>query len=150
MTKISIAPADWVVVCDGRKWLILENKGDAELVNLVVREHRETENPPTHVQGTERPGRTRRPAGTGGAAVGQTDWHEQAEQTFLKLLAERLNAAAQAGEFPGMILVAPPRAMGMIRPRLSAATAELVRGHLEKDYAMLPVDQIEKHLADRQ
>ena len=58
MPKVSIAPDDWVVVCDGRKWLILENKGDAELPNLLIREERTAENPPTREQGSDRPGRS--------------------------------------------------------------------------------------------
>ncbi len=57
---------DWVVVCDGRKWLILENKGDADFVNLAMREERKAENPSTRTQGSDRPGRAytarRRPA----------------------------------------------------------------------------------------
>jgi len=146
MSKITIDQSDWVVVCDGSKWLILENKGDAEIVNLVVRERGKQDNPPTHAQGTERPGRSHSSAGTGRSAVGQTDWHDQAETDFLKALAGKLNAAVEAHEVKGMILVAPPRAMGVLRPALSGATAALVRTEIDKDYVNLPVDQIEKHL----
>ena len=112
MSKISIAPDDWVVVCDGRKWLILENKGDADFLNLVIREERRGDNPPTREQGTDRPGRTH----------------------------------FSAGGVRGIVLVAPPRALGMIRPQLSAAVAKLVRGEVDKDYVGMPVDQIEKRL----
>ena len=96
MSKIRIDPQDWVVVCDGSKWLILENKGDAEYVNLVVREDRKDDNPPTHAQGSERPGRAHQSVGAGRSAVGQTDWHDQAEQHFLKALAARLLEADAA------------------------------------------------------
>ncbi len=78
--------------------------------------------------------------------MGQTDWHDQAEHDFLKALASRLNAAAHAGEVGGIVLVAPARALGMIRPLLSDEAARLVREQVEKDYVMLPVDQIEKRL----
>jgi len=146
MPKVSIAPDDWVVVCDGRKWLILENKGDAERPNLLTREERTDDNPPTREQGSDRPGRSHSSVGSGRSAVGQTDWHDQAEQAFLTALAQRLDRAAQAGEVRGIVLVASPRALGMIRPQLSAAVAKLVRGEVAKDYAGMPVDQIEKRL----
>ncbi len=143
---ISVAPDDWVVVCDGRKWLILENKGDAELVNLVMREERTTDNPPTRDQGTDRPGRARWPAGDGRSAFGQTDWHDQAEQDFLTALAQHLDRAVRAGAVRGLVLVAPPRALGMIRRQLSAAVSKHVRGMIDKDYAGMPVAEIEKRL----
>ena len=146
MSKISIAPDDWVVVCDGRKWLILENKGDAQFLNLVTREERTGDNPPTREQGTDRPGRTHFSAGGARSAVGQTDWHDQAEQDFLTALARHLDKAVQAGGVRGIVLVASPRALGMIRPQLSAAVAKLVRGEVDKDYVSIPVDQIEKRL----
>jgi len=146
MTKISVASDDWVVVCDGRKWLILENKGDAELLNLVIREERTGENPPTRDQGSDRPGRSRSPVGAQRSAVGQTDWHDQAEHDFLAALAQHLDKAAQAGKVRDIILVAPPRALGMIRPQLSAAVMKLMRATIDKDYAGMPVYEIEKRL----
>ncbi len=146
MSRIAIAADDWVVVCDGRKWLILQNKGDATLPNLVTREERTGVNPPTREQGSDRPGRARASVGSARSAVGQTDWHDQAEHDFLTALAQRLDKAALAGEVRGIVLVAPPRALGMIRPQLSAAAAKLVHGEVDKDYAGMPVAEIEKRL----
>jgi protein required for attachment to host cells len=147
MSKIAIAPDDWVVVCDGSKWLILKNKGNAARPNLVVREERTAENPPTREQGSDRPGRARSPASGQRSAVGQTDWHDEAEQSFLTALAKRLDDAVQAGDTRGIVLMAAPRALGMIRPHLSGAVAKLIHGEVAKDYARMPVDQIEKRLS---
>lgn len=147
MTKIAIAPDDWVVVCDGQKWLILQNKGDSALPNLITREERRTDNPPTREQGTDRPGRASSSVGQARSAVGQTDWHAQVEQDFLADLAQRLDKSAQAGEVHGIVLVAPPKALGMIRSQLSAAVSRLVHVEVDKDYTGLPVDQIERRLA---
>ncbi len=147
MPKVAIAPDSWVVVCDGRKWLIFQNKGDADHPNLVTLEERTDVNPPTREQGTDRPGRSHQSVGSGRSAVGQTDWHDQAEQDFLAALAQRLDKAVQAGEVRGIVLVASPRALGMIRPQLSAAVAKLVHGEVAKDYAGMPVDRIEKQLS---
>jgi protein required for attachment to host cells len=146
MSRIAIAPDDWVVVCDGRKWLIFQNKGDASRINLVTREERTTENPPTRDQGSDRPGRAHASIGGGRSAVGQTDWHDQAEHDFLAALAQHLDKAVQTGAVRGIVLVAPPRALGMIRPQLSAAVARHLRGEVDKDYAGMPVAEIEKRL----
>ncbi len=38
MDKIKIGTGDWIVVCDGRKALILENLGDRMFPNLHTKE----------------------------------------------------------------------------------------------------------------
>ena len=45
MTKIKIDTGDWIVVCDGRKALILENRGDRMFPNLHTREVHEQPGP---------------------------------------------------------------------------------------------------------
>ena len=98
MSAIRIGNGYWVVVCDGRKALIFENAGDADLLNFITKESRIAENPPTHVQGAERPGRVHQSVGAERSSVEQTDWHDQAERAFLRDLATRLDRAVAAGE----------------------------------------------------
>ena len=57
MNKIKIGTGDWIVVCDGRKALILENRGDRMFPNLHTREVREQPDPSTHALGSDAPGR---------------------------------------------------------------------------------------------
>ena len=57
MKKLHILPHEWVVVCDGRKALILENVGDDRFPNLRCREEHDHPDPPTHELGTSGPGR---------------------------------------------------------------------------------------------
>ena len=51
---------EWVIVCDGRKALILENAGDDKFINLRSKEVHEHADPPTREQGTDTPGRATR------------------------------------------------------------------------------------------
>ena len=146
MSAIRIGNRYWVVVCDGRKALIFENAGDADLLNLITKETRVAENPPTHAQGTERPGRVHQSVGSERSAVEQTDWHDQAERAFLRDLATRLDHAVVSGETKAIVLVAPPRAMGALRPDLSPAVNAALKGEITKDYVGQPVSEIEKHL----
>ena len=87
-----------------------------------------------------------RPAMAAAARSTQTDWHDQAEQAFLTHLAQQLDAAVAAGKAKSLILVAPPRALGMIRPAYSHALRAAVRTEVDKDLVKLPMHEIEKHL----
>jgi protein required for attachment to host cells len=146
MAKLKIAQGDWVVVCDGNKALILENVGDEKFPHLKTREVLQQDNPATAEQGSDAPGRSISSVGSARSAMEQTDWHEQAEREFLEGLAGRLDAALEAGDARSLILVAPPKALGMIRRAYSPHVKGAVRKELDKDYVKLPVHEIEKHL----
>ena len=100
---------DWVVVCDGKKALVLENVGDTKVLNLRTRE--------VHEQGTDKPGRSINSIDGRRSAMEQTDWHDQEEERFLQRLASRLDAEVNAGNARSVIMVAPPRALGVLRVR---------------------------------
>ncbi len=146
MSVLSIHEAEWVVVCDGAKALILENAGDAKFPNLKTREVYEQKSLATHELGTDKPGRSHSSVGHGRSAVTQTDWHDQAEQEFLAELVKKLDAAVEQHKVKSLIVVAPPRALGVIRPLYSQALRAAVRVELDKDFVKLPVHEIEKHL----
>jgi protein required for attachment to host cells len=144
--SVSIRNGEWVVVCDGAKALVLENTGDATMPNFKTREVYEQKDPPTHELGTDAPGRAAGVDGKMRSAVGQTDWHRRSEQAFLESLAERLDARVSAGEVKSIVLVAPPRALGVLRAACSPALKGAVRLELDKDLVRVPVHEIEKRL----
>ncbi|HZQ11760.1 MAG TPA: host attachment protein [Pseudolabrys sp.] len=146
MSDLLIHKGEWVVVCDGAKALLLHNVGDAKFPNLKTLEVLEQDDLATHEQGADKPGRSFNSVGHGRSAVGQTDWHDQSEQTFLTQLARRLDAAIAAGKTRSLIVVAPPRALGMLRPAYSQALKAAVRAEVDKDLVKMPVGDIEKHL----
>jgi protein required for attachment to host cells len=47
MSKLKVKPGDWIVVCDGRKAMILDNVGDDLYPSLHVKELREQPDPST-------------------------------------------------------------------------------------------------------
>lgn len=146
MTDRTINAGDWVIVCDGRKALILENVGDEVFPNLRMRETREQENPPTNEQGTDRPGRVHDSSSTARSAVGQTDWHDQAEREFCADLAGWLDRAVQKKKTNKLIMVAAPRALGMIREAYTSGLEHAISEEIAKDYVNLPIYDIEKLL----
>ena len=57
MSKLKIRQGDWVIVCDGKKALMLENAGDEKFLNLKTRRSTSMPTPKTHELGTDAPGR---------------------------------------------------------------------------------------------
>lgn len=147
MTKVKIRQGDWVVVCDGRKALILQNAGDEMFPNLQTKEVYEQNNPITSAQGSDAPGRAFGSVGRMRSAVEQTDWHDEQEKAFLVDLVGRLDAALGAGEARRIVMIAPPRALGILRPAYSTRLKQAIALEIDKDFVRLPVYEIEKHLA---
>lgn len=146
MNKMKIGTGDWIVVCDGRKALILENLGDRVFPNLHTREVREHPDLATRDQGTDAPGSVHQSVGEARSSIEQTDWHDASERAFLRNLADRLDVAVTTGETNELTMVASPRALGMIRPDYSSAVRKALHGELAKDLVKMPVHEIEKQL----
>ncbi|MGD9922006.1 MAG: host attachment protein [Pseudorhodoplanes sp.] len=144
---VKIEQDEWVIVCDGAKALFLQNAGDSKFPNLQTREVMEQEVPPTSELGTDKPGRSHSSVGPGRSSVQQTDFHTQQEEEFLRSIMAKLDAAAQAGQMKAIILVAPPRALGVLRQHYTHALKQAIREEIQKDYVKMPVYEIEKHLA---
>lgn len=146
MADLKIDSGGWVVVCDGAKALVLENAGNRKTPSLKTREVYQQDDPKTHEVGTDKPGRTINSVNGARSAVEQTDWHDQQEQRFLAKLAARLDKAVLGGETPSLIVVAPPRAIGVLRRAFSSHVKQAIRAEVEKDYVKLPIDEITRHL----
>ncbi len=138
----------WVVVCDGAKALVLQNAGNRKTPSLKTKEVYEQDDPKTSDIGTNKPGRSFNSMSNGRSAMEQTDWHDQSEQRFLAKLAVRLDKAILGGEMPSLIVVAPPRAIGVLRKEFSKHVRQAITGEVEKDYVKMPIDEITRHLAD--
>ena len=147
MSDLLIRSGEWVVVCDGAKALILENAGDIKFPNLKTLEVLQHEDLRTREIGSDQPGTTNSSVGSGRSSYEQTDWHNRAEEAFLTGLVAHLDAAVTAGKAKTMIIVAPPRALGVLRPAYSHSLKSAVRAEVDKDLVKMPVREIEKHLS---
>lgn len=145
--KMKIDTGTWVLVCDGRKALLLSNVGDRMFPNLRTVEAHEQDDAPTSAQGTDAPGRVHESVGAARSAVEPTDWHDEAERAFLRRMLNRLDRAVQAGETRAIIIVAPPRALGVLRPLYTHAITNALVAEIDRDLVKLPVYEIEKMLA---
>jgi protein required for attachment to host cells len=133
----------YVLVGDGEKALFLRNEGDEMFPNLEVDRLLSQDNPPTHDQGSDRPGRTADSNSGRRSALEETDWHRLEKERFAKDIAARLYERAHAGKFDQLIIVAPPKTLGAIRGELHAEVKSRVMAEIDKDLTGHPVDRIE-------
>ena len=146
MAKNYLEHSTWVLICDGGKAILAENAGDAEAPNLRVRETFENPDPPTREQGTDKPGRKFAGVGEARSATEPTDFHTLAEEDFLKRIAHRVESDIGKRRIKNLIVVAPPKAIGVLRREFSPAVRNVLRREVEKDYVRMPIYEVERHL----
>lgn len=136
----------WVLVADGERALFLRNGGDATYPNLSVVREIEEQNPPTHEQGADRPGRFHDGPSPHRSAVEDTDWHRLAKERFADELAERLYPPAHKGEIKDLVIVAPPLVLGEPRKKLHKEVVDRIVAELPKTVTNHPLHKIEEML----
>jgi protein required for attachment to host cells len=146
MPNVGLRNGVWVLVCDGRKALLLQNAGDRVYPKLETRKVAEHADPLTHDLGTDVPGRTTSGTSARHSAMEPKDYQRQSEAAFIKHIAADLEHRVMSGDIKDLILVAPARALGMLRHDISAHVAAVVRTEIDRDYVREPVYEIEKHL----
>ncbi|WP_157016276.1 baeRF12 domain-containing protein [Mesorhizobium xinjiangense] len=136
----------WVVVADGEKALFLRNAGTALNPQLEVVRQVSQENPPTHEQGTDRPGRLNDAAFAHRSAVADTDWHRIAKERFADEIADRLYKLAQNGSFDHFVLVAQPHVLGAIRKKMHKSVLCRIKTEVPKTLTNHTLAEIERNL----
>lgn len=99
----------------------------------------------------DRPGRSfRRNAGdVRRAAMGRSEGpHERAASDFARALASRLQRARTTGEYDRLVLVAPPKFLGLLRSSIDTPTARCVVGSLDKDLAASDEEELVRQLGE--
>ena len=145
-TKIAIPNGACIVVADGKRALFLHNDGDEIYPTLRTARVLEQENPATHEQGTDRPGRHADTAEGHRSAFAETDWHRLEEERFLGRVAELLKEGVNAGRYDKIVLVAPPAALGVLRKALDRQVSSRIIAEVGKDFTNQPVPDIEQAL----
>ena len=74
------------------------------------------------------------------------DPHLEEERGFLRAVADDVKRRIESGEIKHLIVVAPPRALGMLRELECHQLKQVTRLELPHDYVKLPLYEIEKRL----
>jgi protein required for attachment to host cells len=140
----------WVVVADGEKTLLFRNDDTDRLPFLTVIDKKSLENPLSHHQGADRPGRTHEsgPAMHSRSALQDTDWHQLGKERFARELADKLNKAALRDAFDRLVIFAPPQVLGQLRAEYHAELKRRILKEVASDLTKHSVDEIERRLAD--
>jgi protein required for attachment to host cells len=137
-----------VLVGDGRKALFLRNHGDEKFPDLKVERVFADVNPPTHEQGTDKPGRAFSSAdGSRRSGLEDTDWHDLEEHRFTRDVATALEGLVRDKKIKALIIASPPRTLAELRHALHGDVKKRIIAELAKDLTNHPVHEIEKHLA---
>lgn len=130
----------WIVVADGGHARILEERRrGATLTEANKFEHSQSDvavprDRPARVH--ERNGDVRH------AVTGRTSPHEEGERRFLSSVAAQLEDGAARHAFDHLILLAPPRALGVLRAALSDKLTRLVVAEAPLDFAHEAIPEI--------
>jgi protein required for attachment to host cells len=147
MTHVHIPSNALVLVGDGRRALFLRNKGTPRSLEFIVERELQQDNPATHEQGTDRPGRKHGTDGNARSAVGDTDWHQLAEERFATEVAETLYQMEHAHKFEDLVIVAPPKMLGDLRAAFHPEVTQCIVAEVPKDLTSHPVPEIARVLS---
>jgi protein required for attachment to host cells len=147
-TKMSIPHDAVVFVGDGRKALFLRNAGDEKFPNLKTEQVFVDQNPATHDQGTDRPGRLFAGAAARDkrSAIEPTDWHELEAHRFARMVADAFEKLVRERKVKAVVIAAPPRILAELRQALHGDVKARIVAEVDKDFTKHPVYEIEKHL----
>lgn len=136
--------ATWILVCDASRarvfaleksapwpWTLVEDvsnpSGRARVRDLVA----------------DKPGRT-------GVGMGpRSDPTEVEEERFASRLGDLLESGFDEHRYGGLVLVAPPRFLGLLRAALSAPVARCVTATLDKDLTRCEPRELRDRLAEQ-
>lgn len=138
-----------IFVGDGCKALVLLNEGDGLRPRLKVQQAFEDENPPTHEQGSDKPGRALSGTQPNRSAMEQTDWHDIKKHRFARTVAGALDRLLRELETKRLVVVAPPRTLADLRRSFSPTVQKSIVAELAKDLTGLSVSDISQYLAAR-
>lgn len=136
-----------VFVTDGRKMLFLRNKGDEKQLDLRTEAHDERVDRKDSEIRTDAPGTQKQSGGYGRPSMEDTDFHQQEEDRWVKDAAEELRRRALRNDFDALAIIAPPKALGVLRKALHKEVERRVVATFNKEMTDRPIPDIEDLLA---
>jgi protein required for attachment to host cells len=132
-----------VLVADGKKILFLRNHGDENQIDLRTEAHGEQEEHKDRDLKSDAPGTTKQSFGYGRPAYQETDFHQQEEDRWIKDAADELKKRALRHDFEALAIVAPPKALGVLRKELHKEVARRIVCTVNKEMSGRPIPDIE-------
>jgi protein required for attachment to host cells len=141
----------WILVAHDAGARVFENDGPGKGLQLIEEiDHPEGRERDQDIN-ADRPGRSfRKNSGDPRrAAMSRSEGpRERAVSDFARAMAEKLKQGRVENQYERLVLVAPPRFLGLLRSSLDGPTAQLLVGSLNKDLASTRQAELIEHLGE--
>jgi protein required for attachment to host cells len=135
----------WIVALDGGRACFFEERnraGDVRELPDKALEASEEDRPRSHRHMAS----VHERAGVGRHAAGARDLSDETARRFIRRTAASLAAADAAHAYDALVLIAPPKALGLLRAELPPSVAEKVTASDDHDYVRLSASEIRNRL----
>jgi protein required for attachment to host cells len=141
----------WIMVAHDAGARVFENDGPGKGLQLIEEiDHPEGRERDQDIN-ADRPGRSfRKNSGDPRrAAMSRSEGpRERVVSDFARAMAEKLKQGRVENQYERLVLVAPPRFLGLLRSSLDVPTAQLLVGSLNKDLASTKQAELIEHLGE--
>ena len=132
-----------VLVADGRKMLFFRNHGDENQIDLRTEAHDARQDRKDREIKTDAPGTTKQSFGYGRSTYEEADFQQQEEDRWIKEAAEELKKRVLRGDFEALAIVAPPKALGVLKKCLHKEVEKRLVCTVNKEMSGRPVPDLE-------
>jgi len=132
-----------VLVADGRKMLFFRNHGDENQIDLRTEAHDARRQRKDREIKSDAPGAVKQSAGYGRSTYEETDFQQQEEDRWIKDAADELKARVLRGNFQALAIVAPPKALGVLKKCLHKEVEKRIVCTVNKEMSGRPIPDIE-------
>src|SRR5438552_13326913 len=132
-----------VLVADGRKMLFFRNRGDENQIDLRTESHDARKQRKDREIKTDAPGTTKQSFGFGRSTYEEEDFQQQEEDRWIKDAADELKARVLRKDFEALAIVAPPKALGVLKKCLHKEVQRRIVCTVNKEMSGRAVPDIE-------
>jgi protein required for attachment to host cells len=132
-----------VLVVDGRKSLFFRNHGDENQIDLRTEAHDERDDAMDRDLKTDAQGAKPSSWHGGTDTTGEADYHQQEEDKWVKDAADDLKKRVLRNDFQHLCIIAPPKALGVLRKALHKEVEKRVVCTINKEMSGRPIPDIE-------
>jgi protein required for attachment to host cells len=127
---------------------VFETRGKGTCLTAVPDMSMDVELAPSHMLGTDRPGRSFESVGSARHAIeSPSDPHREQKRQFARRIAHVIEERQAAKSFARLVLVAPAVTMGDLRAALSDKVKAAVIAELVADLTNTPVNELPAYLS---
>lgn len=136
----------WIVAADGVHLRVFEERSRSGPVRELP-EHAMRIEPGDRPRAPSHPGTVHQRVGFGRHTGTRASPADVAESRFLQRAVAQLDAAANRGDFDQLVLMAPPRALGVLRANLTHRLSERLAGSIPRNWTDDDAEAMRAHLS---